>query len=239
MHIRQTQGARHKRILIFGLVLLAIMLLTATVTLALMVRWAPAPPATPIPVTPAPTEPVLPSVVNPALLDVRTSVTLTLPTSWQTADLDADAFRQTASRIGNGAAQTLLSAVGDDAVVRVALLDQASTAATPTSLMVIAVQRNELSLDRYLEDVRGGLVAQGAAVHAAAMNIDLRKDGLPVATLHYTLAAEPGAAALDGYQVIAYDTTATQFVLFTFTTPSTRYAEMLPVFQETVRSADF
>jgi hypothetical protein len=228
MQIGQKPGARHKRILIFGLVLLAILLLTATVALALMVRWAPAPPATPAPTTPAtpaPTEPVLPSVVNPALLDVRTGVTLTLPTGWQTTDLDADTFRQTASRIGNRAAQTLLSAVGDDALVRVALLDQASTAATPTSLN--------------LEDVRAGLSAQGAAVHEAKMNIDLRKDGLPVATLHYTIAADPGAAAFDGYQVIAYDATVTQFVLFTFSTPSTRYAEMLPVFQETVRAADF
>jgi hypothetical protein len=53
--------------------------------------------------------------------------------------------------------------------------------------------------------------------------------------MHYTLAAH----GLDGYQVVAYDASGTKLIVFTFTAPTVRYADLLPRFHEVVRLTTF
>lgn len=241
--IGQRQKQSRRRILIPLLGLLGLLLIGATVALALRVRWAANPVATATPspplttpevtaVTPAP-------VFNPTLLDLRSSVSVTLAAGWQTMLLDAGGLRQRVGAIGDSTGQTLFSAVGDEATALVAHWEDAALDESLPSLTVIVVQRNELSLNRYLDEVRTGLQAHGATVHQSALAVGLRQDRQPVGVLHYTLSNSVAGSPLDGYQVIAYDATATQLVVFTFTTPSARYAEMLPRFEEAVWSADF
>ena len=179
---------------------------------------------------------------------------LNLPADWQRIDLDADHLKLVLAKLKLAsptppmleALQTLLIGIDANSTALIALLlDEQATdqAALPPNLIIIVVPRNGLSLNRYLEGVEADLRRQpGIEVQESKLDHTLRPTNLPVATLHYRLAAPllPGASLpIDGYQIAAFDAHATNLIVFTFTTPSSRYTELLPVFQEIVRSAQF
>jgi hypothetical protein len=186
--------------------------------------------------------------VRPALLDVRRSVTLTLPAGWEEVALENDQLRGSLAKISWGAAAGrqvaaagLLAGMSEEATALLARTASTNAEQPPTSVMVVAVERNDLTLNRYLDDVVVGLRAQGVQVEKAGLTAALRRDGLPVATIHYRMAQMSGdpSTELAGYQVAALDASATQLIIFTFTTPAAQWGEQLARFDEIIRTADF
>ncbi len=190
--------------------------------------------------------------INSTKFGAHTAFKLNFPATWQVIDLDATHLKQVLGKLKAAspappvleAIETLLTAIDPDSTALVALLlDEQATrqAALPPNVTLVIVPRHGLSLARYLDDVGATLRRQpGIAIQESKLDNTLRTTGLPVAVLHYTLAVNltPGArTALDGYQIAAFDAHATNIIVFTFTTPSPRYTELLPVFQEIVRSA--
>ncbi len=78
----------------------------------------------------------------------------------------------------------------------------------------------------------------GAVVYESAIDNTIRIDGLPIAFLHYQLESED-AVAVDGHQMATFNHDGTQLILFTFTTPQARYAELLPAFKQIVGAAQY
>ncbi|CAN5392145.1 hypothetical protein BH10CHL1_BH10CHL1_46430 [soil metagenome] len=191
---------------------------------------------------------------NSTKFGAQSALKVNLPTSWQLIDLDADHLKLVLDKLHvtsstpamQEALETLLTAVDPDSTALVALLldDPAmAQSAMPTNVTIVVVPRHGLSLARYLEDVAADLRGHtGIEVQESKLNTTLRRTGLPVATLHYRMAANwlPGAdLPMDGYQIAAFDSHATNIIVFTFTTSSPRYTELLPMFQEIVRNAQF
>jgi hypothetical protein len=185
---------------------------------------------------------------RPALLDVRRSVTLTFPADWEQVALENSQLQESLSTIGQGAdrpapvaATSLLAGMSEGATALLARLAATNVDQPPTSVMVVAVERNDLTLSRYLDDVVAGLGAQGVLVEKAELVGGLRQDGLPVATIHYRFVHTDAAFSteLAGYQVVAMDASTTQLVIFTFTTPAAQWSEQIARFDEIIRTADF
>ncbi|MCX6047610.1 MAG: hypothetical protein NT075_21130 [Chloroflexi bacterium] len=192
--------------------------------------------------------------LNSTKLGAQNALKVNLPAAWQLIDLDAEHLTLVLDKLKGApvtppmleALETLLTAVNPDSTVLVALLlDEQATkqAVLPPNITIVVVPRQGLSLARYVEDVGADLRRRpGIEIVESKLDNTLRPTGLPVAILHYTLAAPLMADAslpMDGYQVAAFDAQATNIIVFTFTTPSPRYTELLPMFQELVRSAQF
>ncbi len=190
--------------------------------------------------------------LNSTKFGAQSALKVNLPAAWQAIDLDAEHLKLALDKLKSTvttppmlvAVETLLIAVDADSTALVALLldDQAKgQAALPPNLIVVVVPRHGLSLARYLTDVGADLQRHpGVEIQESKLDTTLRTTGLPVAILHYTLAADlvPGInPPMDGYQIAAFDAQATNIIVFTFTTPSSRYTELLPIFQAIVRNA--
>lgn len=79
---------------------------------------------------------------------------------------------------------------------------------------LVAVPRNELSLERYLDDVRSQLLEDSHVSDVAArIATDLRQDGLPVALISYRTGTQ--TEQMVGYQVAALDATGEQLLIAT------------------------
>lgn len=189
-------------------------------------------------------------------LTTASAIKVDLSAPWQVVNLNADQLTSLLGKLNGGAltpssldaVETLLSALDRNSTALVALLlDEAATNSQqlPPNLTIMAAPRNGLSLARYLEGITTNLSGRpGVTLHESKIDYSLRPEGIPVATLHYTVdesgADSPSAAAMapiDGYQIAAYDEQATQLIIFTFTTPAARYRELLPLFQEIIRTA--
>jgi len=163
-------------------------------------------PNTPLPPSPASTSPTPTRSAwqeGGALLDLDW-VTLSMPTGWRyvvtewVADPPSDA---------QGTVPLLM-----------AWRDAAAFADSRLRFTLVAVPRNELSLERYLDDVRGQLLASDHVSDVTArIATDLRQDGLPVALISYRLGTQMGQMV--GYQVAALDATGEQLLIATLVQP--------------------
>jgi len=182
-------------------------------------------------------------------LAASTRITLVLPAAWQPLDLSAGALSDTLSRLAaaDEAAEqhwviaNLLAAIDPDSVALAAVLidhQTAAAAAIAPSLTVVALPRHDLTLERYLAEVHATLRQAGAIVYESMLDNRVRSDGLPVAFLHYKLEGD-GSLAVDGQQMATFNREGTQLILFTFTTPQARYAELLPAFKQIVGTAQY
>lgn len=189
-------------------------------------------------------------------LTTASAIKVNLSAPWQVINLNADQLTSLLGKLNGGAltgssldaVETLLSAVDRNSTALVALLlDEAATKSQqlPPNLTIMVAPRNQLSLARYLEGITATLSSRpGVTLHESKVDYSLRPDGIPVATLYYTVddsGADSRSSAtmpsIAGYQIAAYDEQATQLIIFTFTTPAARYQELLPLFQEIVRTA--
>ncbi len=181
-------------------------------------------------------------------LAAHVAITLVLPAPWQQLDLTKGAWRDTLSRLPledqalerRLAVENMLAALDPDSSALVAVLNDnltADAAALPR-LTVMMLPRNGLVLERYLEEVSTMLSRGGVVVYESTIDHTVRMDGLPVAALHYKLESV-GALAVDGQQMATFSRDGTQLILFTFTTPQARYAELLPAFKQIVGAAHY
>ena len=236
-------------------VLLLVIALVILVSLFVAVRWWPnaLPTATPA-LTPA--LPPMATVangpatyINSTKLSAANAVKLNLSAPWQVIDLNAEQLNGVLDKLQEkalapseqDAVKILLSAVDRNSTVLVALLlDEQATnnGQLPPNLTIVKAPRNNLSLSRYLEGIVADLRSRpGVTLHENKIDNTLRPDGIPVATVHYTIEGNLSPASMDGYQIAAYDQKADNLILFTFSTPAARYATLLPLFQEIVRTA--
>ena len=96
--------------------------------------------------------------------------------------------------------------------------DAAAFADSRLRFTLVAVPRNELSLERYLDDVRSQLLESDPVSDVSArIATDLRQDGLPVALISYRLGTQMGQMV--GYQVAALDATGEQLLIATLVQP--------------------
>lgn len=222
------------------------MVFAATMTSRMLFPALPAPPPV-VTVTPV-AQPTTPAQANfvalPALGDVTADVVLALPqewqvVSWQRAELEPkfDGLRSNSVEKITAAAVTVAAALSDDTNILVAT-HRGEPAST---LTVMAVKRNGLSLERYVEAAVAKLELDGVMVNDAKIDTTWRADGLPVALLQYSL---PEAVAAPyppqtGLQVVALDASAINFIIFTFTTPNERHADLASRFAEIIQATRF
>ncbi|MCS6826911.1 MAG: hypothetical protein NZ553_09885 [Caldilinea sp.] len=94
---------------------------------------------------------------------------------------------------------------------------------------LVAVPRNELSLERYLEDVRNQLAEDESVSDVTArLATDWRQDGLPVALISYRIATQMGR--LVGHQAAALDATGEQLLIATLVRPEDDGMQLLRTF---------
>ena len=94
---------------------------------------------------------------------------------------------------------------------------------------LVAIPRNDLSLERYLEDVRSQLAEDESVSDVAArLATDLRPDGLPVALVSYRVATQLGRMV--GHQVAALDATGEQLLIATLVQPEEDGMQLLRSF---------
>jgi hypothetical protein len=202
--------------------------------------------------TPRPLETAVdaePIAATHVLVDVRKVVLLNLTPAWQVSYVDAGesvgTLRHFAS-VENGprrqAARSLLSGLADDATILAATHATLNQPTPDTTLLVLAMERNGLGLDRYLEDMRNQLTEQGASILTAEVNTDYRMDHLPVALVSYTLPTDSTSATTasqNGLQLAAFDRTGDLLVLFTLNTTAEHAADLAPLAADLLRSAQF
>ncbi|RIK43991.1 MAG: hypothetical protein DCC55_03945 [Chloroflexi bacterium] len=179
----------------------------------------------------------------PALEDVRQAVQLRLGSEWRVVTITGReleqrllAFSPTQTPGRQRAAATLLGGLDDQATLISASHGSGAT------LQVIALKRNGLSLDRYLDEVGQQLATAGAIVHSRIVDATLRADHLPAARLHYSLAAETSygqIASVAGVQVATYDASAARLVVFTLTGPPSQADELPLLMGDIVAAAAF
>ncbi|GIK72196.1 MAG: hypothetical protein BroJett021_11840 [Chloroflexota bacterium] len=105
----------------------------------------------------------------------------------------------------------------------------------PLRFTVFAVERNELSLERYASDVAEQLAAaDGVSDIQTVLDATFRSDTLPVAYLRYT--KESAFGRQFGYQVAAFDAHGDHIVIATLVTQSSDGEEIL---RSLVRSMHF
>lgn len=185
----------------------------------------------------------------PALVDVHTSVHVQFPPSWQSTVLDASALGGYLSYIQASAnpelrpsATLLANGLGEDAEILTAVANDAGHPARGTTLSIVAMKRNALRLEQYLEETAALLTNHGAQIKHAQVETTWRADRLPVGVLHYALPATALNQPLtptDGLQVVTYSADGGRLVLFTFTTPAAPIAALSERFGDLVRSVRF
>ncbi|MFN8487318.1 MAG: hypothetical protein U0350_06975 [Caldilineaceae bacterium] len=185
-------------------------------------------------------------------LGTTTALKVDLPPPWRVLQVNSDYLNKVLSKLDADAAkqpnaaavQTLLQAVDRDSTALVAVWMDAKPGdqpMLPPNLTIVIAPRNNLSLVQYIDGVVAELKERsGVIVHETKLDYRLRPSGIPVATLHYTMEAglwPDETTPLDGYQVAAFDATATNVILFTFTAPTPQYPKLLPMFQKIVQTA--
>jgi hypothetical protein len=183
----------------------------------------------------------------PALQDVRQSVQLSLDAEWDTVILSATELEQLLEqllyRIGPGqgpaqqiAAASLLGGIDGEATVVLAAHRSGAT------LQVMALKRNELTLDAYLAAVGQQLSTAGATLYSSAVDATLRTDRLPAARLSYSLMEQPASdqpVAVTGVQVATFDASAARLVIFTLTGQPGQSEELAPLMGHILAAAAF
>lgn len=204
---------------------------------ALFVVWAalqpletaPPPPATntPLPPSPVSTSPTPTRSAwqeGSALLDLDW-VTLSMPTGWRYVVKEWAADPPSTVR---GAVPLLM-----------AWRDAATFADSRLRFTLIAVPRNGLSLERYLDDVRSQLLEDAYVSDVVArIATDLRADGLPVALISYRTGTQMGQTQIGqmvGYQVAALDATGEQLLIATLVQPEDDEMQLLRSFIAAMR----
>jgi hypothetical protein len=195
----------------------------------------------PLSVTPTPEPSPLVQPVTPSdqVVDVTSLVELNLPAGWQMVSLDTITLASELQVVATNAnsqrreaAQRLAAGLADNASMLAATLNEPA----PASLTLFAFARNDLLLERYLEEAQSLLQATGHQVEQALIRPGLRGDQLPVGQFYYTLGDGSGQR---GLQVVTFDASATRLIVFTFTAPSTTFQQLLPQFEEIIRSTRF
>lgn len=185
-------------------------------------------------------------------LGTTMSIKVDLPAPWRVLHINSDYLdkvmneldKDTTNQPNTAAIKTLLRAIDRNSTALVAVLMDTQAKNQPLSLpnlTIMVTSRNNLSLAQYIDGVVAELKERpGVTIQETKVDYALRSNGLPVATLHYTMDVGllPDATTpVDGYQVAAFDAKATNMILFTFTAPTARYPELLPMFQKIVRTA--
>ncbi len=210
---------------------------------SLATRWftpaaAPTQP-TPVAATPVPTAVAQLFVPNDQVLDITRLVELNLPTGWKMAAVDTATLASKLQTVAadpqpqrREAAQQLQAGLASNASMIAATLTDPADA----KLTLFALARNELSLERYLEEAQSLLQSGGSQVDQAFIAPGLRADQLPVGQLHYTLSDGSGQR---GLQLVTFDAGATRLIVFTFTAPSPTFQQLIPQFEEIIRTTRF
>ena len=162
----------------------------------------------------------------PHLVDLRQSLQLHLTEEWQTTWHSAaeigEALQSSAagqSKPLHQAATTLQRALADETMLLSGRYQTRGNQVEHATLLIYAVPRNGLSLERYLQDLEGQLAAQGAEVTGTPISAAYRSDRLPVGMLHYTLPVQPETGAqFRGIQLVTMDRGAKRLIVFTITT---------------------
>jgi hypothetical protein len=202
---------------------------------------------TPTTTPPPPVEQVaLRGVVSdyPAVVNVHQAIQLTLPEDWQAKSANTDELAQMLAQIAQespalvGAAHQWRSGLSAEAAVTVAMPGNTPWRADQPLLTVFAVERNGLTLERYLEQATFQLKRQGLPILSSEVETTWRADRLPSAVLRYLLPATQGVA-YQGMQLVTLDDSAERMIVFTLTTPADAYEALAPVFGQIVQSARF
>ena len=179
----------------------------------------PAPVATPI-VTARPGDQV---AVETGGVVATALFTLTLPAGWQ---------HTTQAWTGGQPAETAYLAP-----LMVAWQGGATFEQSPMRLSIAALPRNDLSLQQYLLDVTEQFSStQSVSEITAHLDTDLRRDGLPAALIHYSVAMPAGE--LEGYQAAMLDASGSQLLLATLV-HQTDGAETEALFRSLLSSLHF
>lgn len=210
-----------------------------------MAIGTPSAPLTPVQVNAAPQL----APLAPALVDVRASVHVPFPPDWQSIVLDAATLRahladmQASSNPELRPSATLMAnGFGEDTAILTAVAKNAGNPALRTTLSVVAMKRNGLRLEQYLDETATLLTSRGAQIKHAQVETTWRVDRLPVGVLHYALPAtalNQPFTPTDGLQVVTYSADGGRLVLFTFTTPAAPIAALSERLGGLMRSASF
>ncbi len=106
----------------------------------------------------------------------------------------------------------------------------------PLRFTVFAVERNELSLEKYASDVAEQLVAGNATDIQTTLDAAFRSDALPVAYLRYT--KRSASERQFGYQVATFDAHGDRIVITTLVTQSNDGEEILRSLIRSMRFTD-
>jgi hypothetical protein len=232
--------------LLFGIG--AFLVVTAAVLRPYLLPMAYPSPSTPLPPVQVDAAPRF-AHVAPALVDVRASVHVQFPIDWQSTVLDATTLGVHLADIqasGNPelrpSATLMANGFGEDTAILTAVANNAGDPAHGTTLSVVAMKRNGLRLEQYLEETAALLTSRGAQIKHVEVETTWRVDRLPVGVLHYALPAtalNQPFTPTDGLQVVTYSADGGRLVLFTFTTPAASIAALSERFGGLMRSASF
>lgn len=106
----------------------------------------------------------------------------------------------------------------------------------PLRFTVLAVERNELSLERYANDVAEQLAAGNATDIQTTLDAAFRSDTLPVVYIRYTKRA--ASKRQFGYQVATFDAHGDRVVITTLVTQSNDGEELLRPLIRSMRFTD-
>ncbi|MCL4858697.1 MAG: hypothetical protein KJZ93_04795 [Caldilineaceae bacterium] len=226
----------------------AFLVVTAAVLRPYFLPMAYPSPATPLPPVRVDAAPRF-AHFAPALVDVRASVHVQFPPDWQSTVLDAATLGEYLADMqtsGNPElrpnATLMANGFGEDVAILTAVANNASNPALGTTLSVIAMKRNGLRLEQYLDETAALITSHGAEIKHAHVETTWRVDRLPVGVLQYSLPAtalNQPFTPTDGLQVVTYSADGGRLVLFTFTTPAAPIAALSERFGGLVRSARF
>jgi hypothetical protein len=212
----------------------------------------PVPTRTPILATPPPAnrveeEKAGPQALDhlPTLTDLRQSLQLHLTAEWQTTWLSAAALGQLLypatvdqSTGRQEAVTTLRHSLANETMLLSGSYHASGSRAERATLLIFAVPRNGVSLERYLQDVEEQLAVQGAQTAEAIISAEYRTDRLPVGLLHYVLPGQqPTVAQVSGIQLVTMDRSADRLIVFTITTSAEDTTDLDARIREVMRGS--
>jgi hypothetical protein len=182
----------------------------------------------------------------PSLVDVRQVVQVPLGDEWRTWTLttgEARRYLQQISEQTSGQNRRAATALGRAMSEQATLLAAARTVTAQNeqtaSLLVMALQRNGVGLERYLQDVKADLTTQGVVVVETTISADFRADHLPVGVIRYRLPPSPATEAAAGLQLITLDQSGERLIIFTFHTSQQNHMNLLPIATDILRLTQF
>lgn len=179
----------------------------------------------------------------PALQDVRQAVQLRLDPGWSVATVTGADLEQVLRTLHPNwtspqqpAVTVLLAGLDNDATI------VSATHRSGATLQVVALKRNGMNLETYLDEVGQQLSTASATVHSSEIDATLRTDRLPAAMLHYSLTdgtANGNLAAVMGMQVATFDAPAARLVIFTLTGQPGQQNELAQLMGDILAAATF